>query len=52
VVKQLFRYAYGRRETAADAPLLRQANEAFAGSRFRLKELIMFLAKSLAAGEG
>ena len=44
IVKQLFRYAYGRRETDADAPLLLKATEVFQGSQFRLKDLIMFLA--------
>ena len=48
IVKQLFRYAYGRRETDADEPLLKNAVEVFRGSQFRLKTLIMFLAKSLA----
>ncbi len=48
IVKQLFRYAYGRRETDADRPLIRKATEVFRGSQFRLKELIMFLGRSLA----
>ena len=48
IVKQLFRYAYGRRETDADRPLIAKATEVFRGSQFRLKDLIMFLARSLA----
>jgi hypothetical protein len=48
IVKQLFRYAYGRRETDADKPLIVKGTELFRGSQFQLKELIMFLARSLA----
>ena len=47
-MKQLFRYAYGRRESDADGPLLKKATEVFRDSQFRLKSLIMFLAGSLA----
>jgi hypothetical protein len=47
VVKQLFRYAYGRRETDADGPVLKKATEVFRKSQFRLKALIMFLAESI-----
>jgi hypothetical protein len=47
IVKQLFRYAYGRRETEADGPVLKDAAEVFRGSQFRLKTLLMFLARSL-----
>jgi hypothetical protein len=46
-VKQLFRYAYGRRETDADGPVLKEAVEVFRSSQFRLKTLMMFLARSL-----
>jgi hypothetical protein len=54
IVKQLFRYAYGRRETNADGPLIAKATQIFRGSQFRLKDLIMFLARSMAlpAAEG
>jgi hypothetical protein len=48
VVKQLFRYAYGRRETGADLDLISKASQEFRGSQFRLKVLMMFLARSLA----
>jgi len=52
IVKQLFRYAYGRRETDADGPVLKKATEVFRGSQFRLKNLIMFLARSLVGQDG
>ena len=48
IVKQLFRYAWGRRETAADAPLIGRATEVFRESGFRLKTLIAFLARAMA----
>jgi hypothetical protein len=51
IVKQLFRYGWGRRETAADAPLIRRAAEVFRESGFRLKDVIMFLAKSMVMAE-
>jgi hypothetical protein len=47
IVKQLFRYAYGRRETDADGLVLKEAAEVFRGSQFRLKTLMIFLARSL-----
>jgi hypothetical protein len=48
VVRQLFRYAFGRKESGADRPTIQKAMETFRGSQFRFKELMMFLAKSLA----
>jgi len=48
VVRQLFRYAYGRKETGADRPIIQQGLEVFRASQFRFKELMMFLAKALA----
>jgi len=48
VVKQLFRYASGRRETSADEKLLEEAYARFRDSNFRFKELMMFLATNLA----
>jgi hypothetical protein len=48
IVKQLFRYAYGRRETETDRKTIANATAAFRESQFRLKILIMFLARSLA----
>jgi hypothetical protein len=47
VVRQLFRYAYGRKETGADRPTIQKGLAAFRASQFRFKELMMFLAKSL-----
>jgi hypothetical protein len=52
IVKQLFRYAWGRRETVADAPLIRQATDVFRESGFRFRDLMMFLAKAMALEEG
>jgi hypothetical protein len=43
VVKQLFNYYAGRRETPADRPLLNQAFEDFRESGFRFKELAVSL---------
>ena len=48
VVKQLFRYAFGRKETPADRPTIQKGLEAFRGSQFRMKGLVVFLARSLA----
>jgi hypothetical protein len=48
IVKQLFRYGWGRRENAADAPVIRRATDVFRESGFRLKDVIMFLAKAMA----
>jgi len=52
MVKQLFRYAYGRRETAADASRIQQAAETFRKSGFRWKELMVFYASAATAAEG
>ncbi len=52
VVKQLFRYAFGRKETSADRALVQKGLEAFRVSQFRLKELMVFLARTLAFPEG
>jgi hypothetical protein len=48
IVKQMFRYAYARRETKADQKVIADATSVFRDSQFRLKALIMYLAKSLA----
>ena len=48
IVKQLFRYAMGRSETAADQPLLDQALDEFRNSQFRFQKLILFLVESKA----
>lgn len=52
IVRQLFRYAYGRRETSADRPIIQKALEVFRESRFLLKETMMFLANSIANSGG
>jgi hypothetical protein len=44
VVKQLFRFAFGRPETAADRPVIDAAFEKFRNSQFRFKELMAALA--------
>ncbi len=44
IVRQLFRYAMGRKETAADEAVLRDAFTRFRDSQFRFTELMIFLA--------
>jgi hypothetical protein len=44
VVKQLFRFAFGRPETAADRPVIEAAFDNFRNSQFRFKELIVAMA--------
>ncbi len=44
VVKQLFRYAYGRPETSADGPTLNAAYDRFRNSQFHFKELMAAMA--------
>jgi hypothetical protein len=51
IVKQLFRYGWGRREKAGDGELIHRAVEVFRGSRFRLKDVIVFLAREMAMEE-
>ena len=46
VVKQLFRYALGRVETAADRETIRSLSMAFRESRFRFKELLIALVRA------
>jgi hypothetical protein len=46
VVKQLFRYAFGRLETAADRETVRTTFAAFRESRFTFKELLVALVRS------
>jgi hypothetical protein len=46
VVKQLFRYAFGRVETAADRETVRTTVTAFRDSRFRFKELLIALVRA------
>jgi hypothetical protein len=49
IVKQLFRYAFGRHETDADRPLLETGYGVFRKSEFRLTEVMRFLATALAS---
>ena len=46
IVKQLFRYAFGRGETPADQPAIDRMLEAFRKSGFRFQELIISLVTS------
>ena len=46
IVKQLFRYAFGREETPADQPAIDRMLEAFRESGFRFQELIISLVTS------
>ena len=46
VVKQLFRYAFGRVETAADRETIKTSFAAFRESRFRFKELLIALVRA------
>jgi len=46
VVKQLFRFAFGRMETSADREAVRSAVAAFRESRFRFKELLVALVRA------
>lgn len=46
IVRQLFRYGFGRAETPADRATIRQATAAFRESGFRLKEVLVALVTS------
>lgn len=52
MVKQLFRYVYGRHETDADKPVIARGLAAFRDSGFRWKELMVYFATALASGQG
>jgi hypothetical protein len=52
IVKQLFRYAFGRRETPADRALLDSATAVFRKSGFRLTALMAYLGNALTSPEG
>ncbi len=45
IVKQLFRYESGRKETSGDRPIIRQSFEEFRKSGFRFQELMVSLIK-------
>lgn len=46
IVKQVFRYAFGRPETAADRETIRAAYAAFRDSGFKFKELLVALVRA------
>lgn len=46
IVRQLFRYAYGRRETSADQPAIDELFAKFNASGYRFKTLLMALVES------
>jgi Protein of unknown function (DUF1592)/Protein of unknown function (DUF1588)/Protein of unknown function (DUF1585)/Protein of unknown function (DUF1595)/Protein of unknown function (DUF1587) len=46
IVKQLFRYAFGRQETASDQPVIEKLLERFRRSGYRFRELIVALVTS------
>ncbi|MBM3810569.1 MAG: DUF1592 domain-containing protein [Acidimicrobiia bacterium] len=48
IVRQLFRYAAGRHEAAKEEPVIARGRRLFRESRYRLKELMIFLAGELA----
>ncbi|MBI1790338.1 MAG: DUF1592 domain-containing protein [Acidobacteria bacterium] len=49
VVKQVFRYGFGRLETPADKPLIQAVYERFRASGFRFREMLVALATASAA---
>jgi hypothetical protein len=51
-VKQLFRYAAGRHETAADRVIIRKAFEDFQRSGFLFQELLVSLTKGMVLQPG
>ncbi len=52
MVKQLFRYAFGRHETAEDRPAIEAGLGVFRKSGFRWKDLMVHYAGALAMGKG
>jgi hypothetical protein len=46
MVKQFFRYAYGRQETPGDRPVIQQALAQFRNSGFHYRELMLSIAES------
>lgn len=52
MVKQLFRYAFGRQESAADQAVIASGLEVFQKSGFRWKELMVYYANALAMAKG
>lgn len=52
VVKQYFRYTMGRMETPGDRPVIRTVLDAFRGSQFKFKEMIVALMRATASETG
>ena len=52
VVRQVFRYMSGRRDSPGDAPLIRQTLQEFRDSGFHFKELLVSLVRSRASAPG
>jgi hypothetical protein len=52
MVRQLFRYAYGRHEAAEDEPVIQKGAELFRSSGFRWKQLLLYFASTIASPEG
>jgi hypothetical protein len=52
IVKQVFRYAFGREETSADQPAIEGILKAFQASGFRFRELVIALVTSKPFLEG
>lgn len=52
MAKQLFRYAFGRQESAADQPVIDTGLQVFRQSAFRWKELMLHYALALAKTKG
>ncbi|MSV29198.1 MAG: DUF1592 domain-containing protein [Bryobacterales bacterium] len=46
LVRQIFRYAFGRKETGADQPAIQAGADAFRRSDFRFKDLVVSLVRS------
>jgi hypothetical protein len=51
VVKQFFRFTYGRHEEPADRPLIKETLARFRDSQFRFKQLMISLVTAYARGE-
>jgi hypothetical protein len=52
MVKQLFRYAFGRREASEDAEVIRRGLEVFRNSGYHWKDLMVYFASAVAAAQG
>jgi hypothetical protein len=51
VVKQYFRYTFGRMETPGDRPMIHRVLDAFQNSGFRFKELMVALMRERATSD-